>query len=118
MEIADGSFDAALLQGFAARIAKAGLDEIAKAGQRSRGGAGADEAAVACKGRDRRLDPLDQALQPLARRDAAADRIGARDQDAVTAIGEIEPRAAAGRKRAERRAEAAQSFQPERAGQR
>ena len=44
--------------------------------------------------------------------------LGGRDQNAVAAVGEIEPRAAAGHERAERRAEAAQPLQPDRAGQR
>ena len=41
--------------------------------------------------------------------------VGGRDQDAVAAIGKIKPRAAAGDEHAERRAEAAQPLQPDRA---
>ena len=50
---ADRSFHAALLQRVAARRIEAGLGEIAKAEQGTRGVAGADEHAVARKGGDR-----------------------------------------------------------------
>ena len=112
---ADRRLDAALLQRVAARLIEAGLGEIAKAEQRTRGVAGADEHAVAGEGGDRRIDAFDQALQPLDQRHRAADGFGGRDQDAVAAIGKFEPRAAAGDERAERRAEAAQPLQPDRA---
>ena len=52
------------------------------------------------------------AARPAASR---GRRFGGRDQDAVAAIGKIKPRAAAGDERAERRAEAAQPLQPDRA---
>src|SRR5882724_3331304 len=112
---ADGRLDAALLQGLAARIVKANLGEIAKAEQRSRSSAGADEYAVACERRDRRIDALDQALQSLDQRHRAAGRFGARNQDAVAAIGKIKPCAAAGNERTECCAEAAQPPHPNRA---
>ena len=112
---ADRRLDAALAQRLAARLIEAGLGEIAKVEQRTRGVAGADEHAVACEGRDRRIDAFDQALQPFDQRHRAARRLGGRDQDAVAAVGEFEPRAAAGHQRAERRAKAAQPLQPDRA---
>ena len=110
--------DAALLQRVAARLVEAGLGKIAKAEQRTRGVAGADQHAVAGKGRDRRhrcLRPGAAAVRPAASRGRA---VAGRDQNAVAAVGEIEPRAAAGHQRAERRAEAAQPLQPGRAGRR
>src|SRR5882757_5380076 len=112
---ADGRLGAALLQGLAARIVEANLGENAKAEQRLRSVAGADEYAVACERSDRRIDALDQALQPLDQRHRAAGRFGARNQDAVAAIGKIKPCAAAGNERTGCGAEAAQPLQPDRA---
>ena len=91
---------------------------LRKAEQRSRAVAGADEHAVARECCDRGIDAFDQPLQPFDQRHRAADRFGGRDQNAMAAIGKIKPRAAAGDERAERRAEAAQPFQPDRAGRR
>ena len=113
---ADRRLDAALLQRVAARLVQTGLGEIAKAEQRSRSVAGADEHAVAREGRDRRIDAFDQALQPFDQRHRAARPFCGRDQDAVVAVGEFEPRAAAGHQGAERRAKTAQPLQPDRAG--
>src|SRR6267154_6207113 len=55
---ADGRLGAALLQGLAARIVEANLGENAKAEQRLRSVAGADDYAVACERSDRRIDAL------------------------------------------------------------
>ena len=110
-----GCLDAALLQRVVARLVEAGLGEIAKAEQRTRGIAGADQHAVARKGRDRRVDALDQPLQPFDQRHGAAGGVAGGDQNAVAAIGKIEPRAAAGREPAGRGAKAAQPLQPDRA---
>ena len=86
-----------------------------KTEQRSRGVAGTDQRAIACKGGDGRIEVFHQALQPLEQRHRAADRLSGRDQYAVAAIGKFKPRAAAGDERSERRAEAAQTLQPDRA---
>ncbi len=118
MADADRLLDAALLQRVAAGIVEAGLGEVAKTEQRSRGVAGADEHAVARERGDRRVEAFDQALQPLDQRHRAAHRLGGRHQNGVAAIGEIKPRAAAGNQHAERRAEAAQPLQPDRAARR
>ncbi len=115
---ADRLLGEALLQRVAAGIVKAGLGEVAKTEQRSRGVAGADEHAVAGKRGDRHIDAFDQALQALDQRHRAAHRLGGRQQNAVAAIGKIKPRAAAGNEHAKRRAEAAQPLQPDRAGRR
>ena len=108
---------AALLQRLATRIVKAGPGKIAKTGQRSRRGAGADQRAVARESRDRGIDAVDEALQPLDQRHRAADRFGGGDQNAVAAVGEIKPGAAASHQPAERRAETAQPLQPDRAAE-
>ncbi|OIQ69684.1 hypothetical protein GALL_487130 [mine drainage metagenome] len=110
---ANRRFGAALPQRVAARFFKPGLGKIAKTEQRSRGVAAADEHAVAREDGDRRVDAFDQVLQPLDQRHRAADRLGGHDQNAVAAIGKIQPRAAAGDERSERRAEAAQTLQPD-----
>ena len=110
---ANSGLGAALLQRVVAHLVKAGAGEIAKAEQRTRGVAGADQRAVAGEGGDRRIDAFDQASQPFGQRHRAADRFGGHDQDAVAAIGEFKPRAAAADEQAERRAEAAQPLQPE-----
>src|SRR4030081_2679908 len=94
---ADGRLGAALLQGVAARIVEANLCDTAKAEQAFGGGAGGAEYAAAGERSDRRSDALDQALQPPDQRHRAAGRFGARNQDAVAAIGKIKtsaPRAA------------------------
>ncbi len=114
----DRRLDAALNQRAAARIVKAGLGEISKTKQRSRGLAGADQRAVAGEGGDRRIDAVDQTLQPLRQRHRAADVFGGGHQDTLAAVGKIKPRAAAGHEHAGRRAEPAQPFQPGRAVQR
>ena len=111
-------FDPALPECVVARFVEAGLGEIAEAEQRSRGVAGADQHAVAREGGDRLLDALDQKLQPLEQRHGAADGFGGGDQDAVVAIGKFKPGTAAGDEHAQRRAEAAQPLQPDRAAQR
>jgi hypothetical protein len=92
----DRGLDAALLQGIVTRAIKPGLGEIAKAEQRARGVAGADEQAIAGKGRDRHLDALHQPLQPFEQRHGTGRAVDRGDQDAVAAIGKIQPRAAAG----------------------
>ena len=71
----DRRLDAALLQRVVARLVEAGLGEIAKAEQRTRGVAGADEQAVARKRGDRRIDAFDQPLQPFDQRHGAADGV-------------------------------------------
>ncbi len=113
----DRRLDAALNQRAAARIVKAGLGEISKTKQRSRGIAGADQRAVAGEGGDRRFDAFDQTLQPLRQRHREARVFGGGHQDTLAAVGKIKPRAAAGHEHAERRAEPAQPFQPGRAVQ-
>ena len=112
----EGRFGTALLQRFAARIVKAGIREIAKTEHRTRGIAGGDEHAVARKRGDRRVDAFDQALQPLGQRHRAPDRLGGCNQNALAAIREIKPRAAAGSEHAGPCAEAAQPLHPDRAG--
>ncbi len=112
---ADRRLDAALLQRVVARFVEAGLGEIAKTQQRSRGVAAADKHAVARERRDRRIDAFDQPLQPLQQRHRTADQLGGRDQDAVAAIGKLQPGAAAGHEPADRCAETAQPLQPDRA---
>ena len=117
MAAADTPFGAALVQRLVARLREAGLGQIAKAEQRSRGVAGADQRAVAVERSDRRIDAFDQPLQPLGQRHEAAGGICRRHQDAVTTVGEIEPRAAAGGERTKPGAKTAQPFQPDRAAQ-
>ena len=58
----DRGLDPAPLQGIGAGLIEAGLGKIAKALQRPRGVAGADEKTVAGKGGDRRVDVLHQSL--------------------------------------------------------
>ena len=86
-----------------------------KVEQRTRRVAGADQQAVARKGSNRHLQAFDQMLQPLDQRHAARHGLDRVDQDAVAAVGKIEPRAAAGHEHAGQRAESAQSLQPRRA---
>ncbi len=105
--------DAALRQRVQTRLLEVGRGQIAKAEQRPRGVAGADELALARKRQHRRIDAFDQALQPLDQRHGAAVGCGGCDQDAVAAVGKIEPCAAAGHKPGNLRAEAAQPFQPD-----
>ena len=115
MAKSDRRFGAAEPQRVGARLVETGFTEIAEAEQRARGGAGADEQAVAGESRDRGVDAFDQAAQPVDQRHRAADRFCGGDQNPGAAIGEKEPGAGAGHQRAERRAEAAQPFQPRRA---
>ena len=115
---ADSRFGAALAERIVAHVVEAGLGEIAEAEQRTRGIADADHHAVAGEGGNRRLDALDQKLQPLDQRHGAADRFGGGNQDAMAAIGKFKPGAAAGDEHAQRRAEAAQPLHPDRAAQR
>ncbi len=115
MADAERNFGAAISERLAARLVEAGFGEIAEAEQRTRRLAGADQQAVAREGGDRLLDAFDQPLQPLHQRHRAAAGFGGGDQDAVAAVGEFEPRAAAGGEHAERGAEAAQPLQPDRA---
>ena len=118
MADADRRLDAALLQRVAARLLEAGLGQIAKAEQRPRGVAGADEHAVARKRRDRRIDAFDQALQPFDQRHRAAAASAAAIRMPWLPSAKFKPRAAAGHQPAERRAEAAQPLQPDRAARR
>ena len=90
-------------------------ERLRKSEQRTRGVAGADEHSVAGEGGDRRIDAFDQTQQAFDQRHRPADRLCRGDQNAVTAIGEFKPGAAAGDEAAERRAEAAQPLQPDRA---
>ncbi len=115
MIAADAALGAAVFKRGVARFVEAGLGEVAKAGQGSRGIARGDRPAVARERRDRRIDAFDEPLQPLGQRHEAGGGVYRGDQDTVAAIGEIEPRAAAGREHAGRRAKTAQPFQPDRA---
>ena len=78
---ADRRLDAALHQRVVARCLQAGLGEIAKAEQRTRGVAGADKHAVARECGDRRIDAFDQALQSFDQRHRAACGFGGRNQE-------------------------------------
>ena len=85
-----------------------------KAGEHIRTACG-DECAVAFERRSRTVGIFGQPLQPFVQRHRPGGRIGRRDQNAFAAVGKIKPRAGAGHEHAERRAKAAQTFQPDRA---
>lgn len=102
-----------LLQGLDTRVVQPWPGQIAQAMQRMRGRVGADEPTIAVEGGNRCIDVLNKPLQPLRKRHGTADGIGHGDEDALAAVAEAEPAAAAGDKRTERRSEAAQPPQPE-----
>jgi len=111
----DRGDDRAHLQRFLARIIEAGIDEVLKTEQGTRHIVGADQSARRRKRRNRHREAFDQMLQAFFQRHDAAGGLAWCDENAVAAIGEIEPRTAAGRQHTRRGAKTLQAFQPDRA---